>query len=46
MRFQTFLLAISVIGTSIAMAISPRLEINSDFSSEGALEAQPNRDDW
>ncbi|KAF7949917.1 uncharacterized protein EAE97_003426 [Botrytis byssoidea] len=46
MRFQTFLLAVSFIGTSIAMAISPRIEINSEFAAEGALEAQPNRDDW
>ncbi|KAF7923587.1 hypothetical protein EAE99_006846 [Botrytis elliptica] len=46
MRFRTFLLAVSLIGTAMAMAISPRIETNSDLAAEGALEAQPNRDDW
>ncbi|ATZ45758.1 hypothetical protein BCIN_01g04820 [Botrytis cinerea B05.10] len=46
MRLQTFLLAVSLIGTAIAMAISPRIETNSEVAAEGALEAQPNRDDW
>ncbi|KAF7913683.1 uncharacterized protein EAF01_000089 [Botrytis porri] len=46
MRFQTFLLAVSLIGTAIAMAISPRIEENSDLAAEGALESQPNRDNW
>ncbi|KAF5878543.1 uncharacterized protein Bfra_000710 [Botrytis fragariae] len=46
MRFQSLLLVVSLIGTAIATAISPRIKTNSDFATEGALEAQPNRDDW